>query len=174
MIRFSVIFLLMILVACRTEKTKDSTAKKWGTAHSVDFNQELNAREDLKIKLFLAHHRELKMDSTVSESGLRFMRYYQGIGPNLAKVGQEAMIRVKIELLDGRVCYETAKDEIERVVIAKSEKETGIHEALQRMMKGDKAKLILPSYLGHGLLGDRMKIPPQSVLYIDLQLIDLN
>jgi FKBP-type peptidyl-prolyl cis-trans isomerase len=174
MIRFSFIFLLLFLVACRAEKTKDSTAKKWGTAHSVDFNQELNAREDLKIKLFLAHHRELKMDSTVSESGLRFMRYFHGIGPDLAKVGQEAMIRVKIELLDGRVCYETAKDEIERVVIAKSEKETGIHEALQLMMKGDKAKLILPSYLGHGLLGDRMKIPPQSVLYIDLQLIDLN
>jgi FKBP-type peptidyl-prolyl cis-trans isomerase len=174
MIRFSIIFLSLLLFACRAEKTKESSGKKWGTAHSVDFNQELNAREDLKIKLFLAHHRELKMDSTVSESGLRFMRYYHGIGPNLAKVGQEAIIRVKIELLDGRVCYETAKDEIVRVVIAKSEKETGIHEALQLMMRGDKAKLILPSYLGHGLLGDRMKIPPQSILYIDLQLIDLN
>lgn len=173
MIRFSFIFLLL-LFACRAEKTKESTAKKWGTAHSVDFNQELNAREEIKIKLFLAHHQELKMDSIQSESGLRFMRYCHGIGPDLAKVGQEAIIRLKIELLDGRVCYETPQDEIERVVIAKSEKETGIHEALQLMMKGDKAKLILPSYLGHGLLGDRMKIPPQSALYIDLQLIDLN
>lgn len=173
MIRFSFIFLLL-LFACRAEKTKESTAKKWGTAHSVDFNQELNAREEIKIKLFLAHHQELKMDSIQSESGLRFMRYCHGIGPDLAKVGQEAIIRVKIELLDGRVCYETPKDEIERVVIAKSEKETGIHEALQLMRKGDKAKLILPSYLGHGLLGDRMNIPPQSALYIDLQLIDLN
>lgn len=173
MIRFSFIFLLL-LFACRAEKTKESTAKKWGTAHSVDFNQELNAREEIKIKLFLAHHQELKMDSIQSESGLRFMRYCHGIGPDLAIVGQLAIIRVKIELLDGRVCYETPQDEIERVVIAKSEKETGIHEALQLMMKGDKAKLILPSYLGHGLLGDRMKIPPQSALYIDLQLIDLN
>lgn len=173
MTRLLYFFLFISLIACRAEKTKDSTAKKWGTAHSVDFNQELNAREELKIKLFLAHHQELDMDSLQSESGLRFMRYCHGIGPDLAKVGQEAIVRVKIELLDGRVCYETAKGEIERVVIAKSEKETGIHEALQLMMKGDKAKLILPSYLGHGLLGDRMKIPPQSVLYIDLQLIDI-
>lgn len=173
MTRLLYFFLFISLIACRAEKTKDSTTKKWGTAHSVDFNQELNAREEIKIKLFLAHHQELKMDSVKSESGLRFMRYCNGIGPDLAKVGQEAIIRVRIELLDGRVCYETAKDEIERVVIAKSEKETGIHEALQLMKKGDKAKLILPSYLGHGLLGDRMKIPPQSVLYIDLQLIDI-
>lgn len=173
MIRFSVFFLVVVLLACRAEKPKDVHNKKWGTAHSVDFNQELNAREEIKINLFLAHHRELKMHATESQSGLRFMRYCEGSGEQTAKVGQEAIIRVKIELLDGRVCYETAKDEIERVVIAKSEKESGIHEALQLMKKGDKAKLILPSYLGHGLLGDRMKIPPQSVLYIDLQLIDL-
>ena len=173
MIRFPFFFLVLVLFACRAEKTKNKKEKKWGTAYSVDFNQELNAREEIKINLFLAHHPELKMHATESQSGLRFMRYSQGVGPDLAKVGQEAIIRAKIELLDGRVCYETAKEEIERVVIAKSEKESGIHEALQLMRKGDKAKLILPSYLGHGLLGDRMKIPPQSVLYIDLQLIDL-
>lgn len=174
MIRFLFFLLSIALLSCRAEKTKESNNKKWGTAHSVDFNQELNAREGLKIKLFLAHHRELKLLATESESGLRFMKYCIGSGEVLAQEGQEAIVRVKIELLDGRVCYETAKDEVERVIIAKSEKETGIHEALQLMRKGDKAKVILPSYLGHGLLGDRMKIPPQSVLYIDIQLIDLN
>lgn len=52
MIRFAFIFLVLILFACRAEKTKDKAAKTWGTAHSVDFNQELNAREEIKIKLF--------------------------------------------------------------------------------------------------------------------------
>ena len=174
MTRLIFLLLSIALLSCRAEKNKESKSKNWGTAHSVDFNQELNAREELKIKLFLAHHRELNMRATESQSGLRFMRYCVGIGEDLATEGQEAIIRLKIELLDGRVCYETAKDEVERVVIAKSEKETGIHEAVQLMMKGDKAKVILPSYLGHGLLGDRMKIPPQAVLYIDIQLIDIN
>jgi FKBP-type peptidyl-prolyl cis-trans isomerase len=76
-------------------------------------------------------------------------------------------------LLDGTICYQTKEEEIERITIARSEKESGVHEALQLMRKGDKAKLILPSYLAHGLLGDRSKIPPQSILYIDLQLIEL-
>ena len=174
MIRFLFFLFSIALLSCRAEKVKDSTSKKWGTAHSVDFNQELNSREELKINLFLAHHRELKSLATKSESGLRFMKYCVGSGEVVAQQGQEAIVRVKIELLDGSLCYETAKDEVERVIIAKSEKETGIHEALQLMRKGDKAKIILPSYLGHGLLGDRMKIPPQSVLYIDIQLIDLN
>ena len=67
----------------------------------------------------------------------------------------------------------TKPEEIERITIARSEKESGIHEALLCMRIGDKAKLILPSYLGHGLLGDRIKIPPQSILYIDIQLLAL-
>ncbi len=58
-------------------------------------------------------------------------------------------------------------------VLEKSEKETGVHEALRYMKKGDRAKLILPSYLGHGLLGDRESIPPQSILYIDLELVEI-
>jgi FKBP-type peptidyl-prolyl cis-trans isomerase len=41
------------------------------------------------------------------------------------------------------------------------------------MKKGVHAKLILPSHLAHGLLGDRDKIPPQSILYIDLELVEL-
>jgi FKBP-type peptidyl-prolyl cis-trans isomerase len=173
MIRLIPSFLLIFLFACRAEPQIKKKKSSWSKAHSVDFNQELNARETLKIKLFLAHHKDLKMDSLISLSGLRFMKYFQGSGETLAKAGDEAIVKLKIELLDGRVCYETEKDEIERLVIAKSEKESGIHEALLLMRKGDKAKLILPSYLGHGLLGDRMKIPPQSALYIDLQLIDI-
>jgi FKBP-type peptidyl-prolyl cis-trans isomerase len=107
-------------------------------------------------------------------SGLRYMIYEKGSAAQaLAHDGQQALVRLKVGLLDGTVCYQTKADQIERITIAHSEKESGIHEALQLMRKGDKAKLILPSYLGHGLLGDRSKIPPQSILYIDIQLIEL-
>ena len=146
--------------------------QKWGAAHSVDFNRELSVRENLKINTFLAHYSELHMQKT--NSGLRYMIYTKGAkNTPLAKDGQQALVRLQISLLDGTSCYQTKTDEIERITIAHSEKESGIHEALQLLRVGDKAKLILPSHLGHGLLGDRMKIPPQSILYIDVQLIDL-
>jgi FKBP-type peptidyl-prolyl cis-trans isomerase len=171
------VFVILLVIsfifsACRREKDKEQAGQKWSSQHSVDFNQELSVRENLKINTFLAHYTELQMQET--NSGLRFM-IYDKAAPNtpLAKDGQQALVQLKISLLDGTICYQTKPEEIERITIAHSEKESGIHEALQMLRIGDKAKLILPSYLGHGLLGDRMKIPPQSILYIDIQLIDL-
>ena len=163
---------LSLLSACRRPQPKTASKTDWSNAHSVDFNQELSAREELKIATFLAHYRELNMLKTAS--GLRYM-IYQKVPQALplAIEGQRAAIQVIIKTLDQRICYQTPKDEVEWLSIAHSEKETGIHEALLLMRKGEAAKLILPSYLGHGLLGDRQSIPPQSILYIDLKLIEL-
>jgi len=162
----------LLFSACRREEANEQSRQKWSTQHSVDFNQELSVRENLKINTFLAHYTHLKMQQT--PSGLRYMIYQKGnISEPLAREGQQALVRLKVGLLDGTTCYKTKPEEIERITIAHSEKESGVHEALQFMRKGDCAKLILPSYLGHGLLGDRSKIPPQSILYIDIQLIEL-
>lgn len=164
------IFCTLLLGACRGERKKMEN-REWSDNHSVDYNQEINEREQIQIKLFLAHYSYLKM--TLAESGLRYMIYKQGPAGELAKSGQTANIRVKVETLDGILRYETKADKTESFAIDKSEKESGIHEALKYMKVGDRAKLILPSYLGHGLLGDRQTIPPQAILYIDLELISL-
>jgi hypothetical protein len=169
---FCSLFSISLLSACKRPQPKTAPKTNWSNAHSVDFNQELSAREELKIATFLAHYRELKMQKTAS--GLRYMIYQKA--PQtlpLAIEGQRAAIQVVIKTLDQKICYQTPKDEVEWLSIAHSEKETGIHEALLFMRKGEAAKLILPSYLGHGLLGDRQSIPPQSILYIDLKLIEL-
>lgn len=164
--------LSIVLFSCRRPDAPKQAAQKWSSAHSVDFNQELSIRENLRIETFLAHYTQLKMTKT--PTGLRYFIYQRGEQQlSLGQDGQQALVRLQIGLLDGTTCYQTKPDEIERITIAHSEKESGIHEALQLLRKGDRAKLILPSYLGHGLLGDRMKIPPQSILYIDIQLIDL-
>lgn len=169
---FGLILLGQLLFSCRRTTSDQTHNQKWGAAHSVDFNQELSVRENLKINTFLAHYTDLHMQTT--ESGLRYMIYQKSQANSpLAKDGQQALVELKVSLLDGSLCYQTKEGEIERITIAHSEKETGIHEALQLMRKGDRAKLILPSHLGHGLLGDRMKIPPQSILYIDIELIEL-
>ncbi|MEY3075193.1 MAG: hypothetical protein RJB25_833 [Bacteroidota bacterium] len=169
---FILCFSGVLLFSCRRPEPEAKKKSNWGNAHSVDFNQELSVRENLKINTFLAHYRYLHMRQT--PSGLRFMIYNNGPQQNpLAKDGKEAMVALNVSLLDGTICYQTKPNEIERIKIAHSEKESGIHEALQMLRVGDRAKLILPSHLGHGLLGDRMKIPPQSILYIDIQLIEL-
>ena len=170
-IRFSYyLFVLLIIFSCRQEK-KPKEKKEWSSDHSVDFNRELTIREQMQIKLFLDHYTSLKMK--LCDSGLRYMIYKKGQGKELATTGQLATIKIKISLLDGTICYETIDNEYEHFGIEKSEKEFGIHELVTYMMVGDRAKAILPSHLGHGLLGDRQSIPPQSILYLDVELIDL-
>ena len=165
------LFVLLIIFSCRQEKKPQEEEKEWSNGHSVDFNQELTIREQIQIKLFLDHHTSLKMKS--SDSGLRYMIYKKGTGTEFAASGQFATIKIKISLLDGTICYETIDNEYEHFGIEKSEKEFGIHELVKYMKVGDRAKAILPSHLGHGLLGDRQNIPPQSILYIDVELIDI-
>ena len=51
--------------------------------------------------------------------------------------------------------------------------ETGLHEGIKYMKVGEKAKMILPSHLAHGLIGDSKKIPPRSTIVYDIELLDL-
>lgn len=166
------ISVINMIFSCRPEKTTQEKSKNdWSEDHSVDFNQEINEREQIQIRLFLEHFKSLKMKST--DSGLRYMIFKNGDGQSVAKSGQTVYTRLKIELLNGTVCHETPKGETENFVLEHGDKESGVHEALRYMKKGDRAKLILPSHLAHGLLGDRDKIPPQAILYIDLELVEL-
>ena len=171
--QLSYYFLVIFTIcSCRPEKPNQENPKhEWSDEHSVDFNQEINEREQIEIRLFLEHNKSLKMN--ITESGLRYMIYKNGVGESVAKSGQKVYTRMKVELMDGTICHETPTEETENYLLEHSEKESGVHEALRFMKKGDQAKLILPSYLAHGLLGDREKIPPQSVLFIDLELVEL-
>ena len=54
-----------------------------------------------------------------------------------------------------------------------SELETGLQEGLKKMRLGEKAILIIPSHLAHGLTGDQSKILPFTPLVIDITLKEL-
>lgn len=173
--RFTVPLILLLLFSCRNDSEQKTQAKQlepeWSSNHSVDFNQEIHVREELDIAIYLEHHKDLKMDQSIS--GLR----YQIVGNNnsietQAQEGDVLTIDLKIELLDGTICYET--DSIpETIVLGRSERESGLQEALSMMSEKDKAKLILPSYLAHGLLGDSKSIPPQSIIVMEVELLNI-
>tara|TARA_B100000767_G_C19620411_1_gene473768 strand:+ start:92 stop:616 length:525 start_codon:yes stop_codon:yes gene_type:complete len=171
------IFILLICVltissCAQKEEEVIGETKDWSMDHSVDFNQELHQREELAIKIYLAHHEDLKMIST--GSGLRYQLAKDRVGKGeKARVGDHLSLDMKIELMDGRLCYKT--DSIpEKFILGMSNDESGLHEVLQLMKSNEKAKLIVPSYLAHGLLGDSEKIPPQSILLIDVELLSIN
>ena len=98
------------------------------------------------------------------------MIYKDSAGNTNPKIGQEVWLDLTIKLLDGTTCYTSEDSEDEVFIVDKSDKESGLNEIVKLLTVGDKAKIILPSHLAHGLLGDFDKIPPQSILLIDVQL----
>ena len=162
----------LVLSSClQEEENNQLEPKDWSMDHSVDFNKEIHEREELAIEIYLAHHKDLKMIST--GSGLRYQLAKNRVGVGAkARIGDRVSLDLKIELLDGQLCYKT--DSIpNQFILGMSNEESGFHEALQLMKVNEKARLIVPSYLAHGLLGDSEQIPPQSILLIDVELLSL-
>ena len=160
------------MLSCKEDVTEESPKENWNMDHSVDFNKELHKREELAIEIYLAHHKDLKMTKTGSGIRYQFSKTQKGSG-YLASIGGLVTVDLKIGLLDGRICYDS--DSIpDRFVLGLSDEESGLQEVLQLMRAGDKSKIIVPSYLAHGLMGDSKMIPPQSILLIDVELLSIN
>jgi FKBP-type peptidyl-prolyl cis-trans isomerase len=102
--------------------------------------------------------------------------YFYLIKPNekadSIRSGQTIKVEYKIYLLDGTLCYQSESGKPQTVIVEKDQTESGIHRGLQMMRKGERARLLIPSYLAHGLLGDFDKIPPQSPIMVDLTVIN--
>ncbi len=173
--RLTALLILLLIFSCGNESDQTThvskTEPEWSSNHSVDFNQEIHVREEIDITMYLEHHKDLKMKQSIS--GLRYKIVgNDGSNKALAQEGDVLTLDLKIELLDGTICYET--DSIpETIVLGRSERESGLQEALAMMKENDKAKLILPSYLAYGLLGDSESIPPQSIIIIEVELLNI-
>lgn len=159
---------LVTLIACTPEE--QNKLPDWNNEKSAELNEDLALEEDLDIQMYLVKFEKMKVTET--GTGLRYIVMKAGDGA-IPQPGQDAKVKYKISLLDGTVCYETGKDELDVFRVDKSEMESGIHEGIKLMKIGEKAKLIFPSHLAHGLIGDLKKIPPLSTLVVDIELIEV-
>ena len=159
------------LIACQSDSQKENLAKVRSSEMKeplLHANKGLVSKESTEIEAYISR-RQWKMQST--GSGLRFLIYKNGNGP-LAEAGKYAFINYKISLLNGNECYRS-KDKPERFLIDQDNVESGLHEGIKMLHVGDKAILILPPHLAHGLIGDQEKIPPLSTIIYDIELVDI-
>lgn len=106
-------------------------------------------------------------------TGVKYMIYKQGEGLQ-AEPGLIALINFEMTLLDGTVCYSSKVSGPKSFKIEQSDLETGLFDAIVKMKVGDKAKIILPHFRAHGLIGDSRKIPPLSPVIYDVELKSLS
>jgi len=106
-----------------------------------------------------------------TKTGLRYYIFNDEEGENII-TNQKAVVNYTVTLLNGTECYST-KDGVEDFTVGKDYVESGLHKAITYMSKGDKAIVIIPSHLAHGLAGDFKKIPMRSTIIYNIELVDI-
>ena len=145
---------------------------EWTPNESSDMNKEWIQDEQFLIDEFV---RIQDWNMIESASGLRYMIYEIGSEESSSAIpGQLAWVEFEVAPLGDTVVYRSAIGQPESFRVEKDHVENGIHEVITYMRVGDRAKVILPSHLAHGLLGDSKKIPPLSPVVYDLKLIGLD
>lgn len=161
------IFAVLLIVGCSSDSENQ---------HPIDMNQlqedllnankKATALESNQIDSYI-ENKGLQVIKT--ETGLRY-HIYKDVKGDLISSNQKAVIKYTVTLLDGTKCYST-EDDVEEFTVGKDYVESGLHEGIAFMNIGDKAIIIIPSYLAHGLAGDFKKIPFRSTIVYDIELI---
>jgi FKBP-type peptidyl-prolyl cis-trans isomerase len=163
--------ILSLFVSCEPD-----TRPARSTAHImmmddtvVNYNRQVVKAEDEEMNDFIARH-QWKMSGTLT--GLRYMIYEKGKGVKVNK-GDKVILKYVMSLLNGQKVYSSDSLGLKIIFPGTSEGETGLQEALQLMREGDHAKLLVPSHLAYGLLGDMKRIPARATLVYDVEIVSV-
>jgi FKBP-type peptidyl-prolyl cis-trans isomerase len=167
---FSFLLLSIFVHACKNDPTKKELP--------------FNSKEEYEETIIASHQNFLKIekekilkfiDSTGYEfqktgTGLRFCITDSSKGDGFSS-SDIAVIRYQLKSIEGELLYETRPELAQEFAVDYDEVETGLHEAIKFMKVGEKAIVILPTHLAHGITGDRAAIKTQTTLVYYLNVI---
>lgn len=111
-----------------------------------------------------------KMPVVKTLSGIRYYVYEPSKKGDSIKDNMSIEMDFDVSLLDGTLCYSSKTEGKRTFVVSHDDVESGVHAGVKYLKRGDKAILLIPSPLAHGLLGDMNKIPPQSPIVCDVRI----
>lgn len=133
----------------------------------VEANKQLLKKENDEIDYYVkTHHKNF----IKTQSGIRYFVLQTTKNGDSIKINSKVALNYTLSLLTGDVCYTSEKNKPKQISVGNDDVESGLHRGLQYLKKGDKALLILPSNLAHGLLGDFKKIPPQMPIIYEIEI----
>lgn len=133
--------------------------------------QEEQAQKNLKEgEEFLAANAK-KEGVKVTKSGLQYQVIKSGKGKT-PKANDTVKTHYHGTLIDGTV-FDSSVERNEPAIFPVSGVIPGWTEALQMMKEGDKWKLFIPAKLAYGDRGAGQRIPPNSVLIFEIELLEV-
>lgn len=130
-------------------------------------NKQLVQKENDEMDYYEKTH---QMKFVKTPSGVRYFVYTPSAKGDSIRDSSKVSLEYKVSLLNGTECYSSKKDGRKNIVVGFEDIESGIQKALLYFKRGDKALVLIPSHLAHGLLGDFKKIPPQMPIVYDIEI----
>jgi FKBP-type peptidyl-prolyl cis-trans isomerase FkpA len=131
----------------------------------VRANKDLVALEQKDIENYISRQ---NWEMIETGSGLQYMIYQQGNGKKV-ELGKVIQCAYETSLLTGKTCYSSDELGPKEFLVGRGGVESGLEEAALLFREGDRVKIILPSHLAFGLVGDDDCIPKKAVLVYDLE-----
>ena len=168
----SIIFLGLLLAGCHNAKEQPQLPIDASTLSNriQSVNKELiNEDKHHIVRYFERRNWPYK----ATGSGLYYYIYHQGNGKK-AVSGCDVTISYSVSLLNGTFCYGGDKPVEKSIVPGMGKEVSGLEEGILQMKEGDKAILVIPPHLAHGLLGDEERIPARSIIVYNITLLKVS
>ena len=161
---------LVLLASCQGKPQPVQSQSNDQLKESLEqANRYLANEEEEEIQNYVRRH-QWEMVST--GTGLLYQIVQSGDGP-LIQPGQAVMAEYVLYNLFGDVVYSSQTEGPMRFVVGQGGVVTGLDEAVRHLHRGDVARVIVPSHLGYGLLGDQKSVPSKATLIYTLNIIEV-
>lgn len=164
--------LMFFFVACTPEKKTEKPEFNQSKVKQqfIKANQQVVVKEGDEMDYYQKSH---QMTFVKTTEGIRYYVYKPSIKGDSIKDGNIIKINYTISLLDGTECYSSKTDGAKEFKVGMENLEDGLHKAVLYLKTGDKALILIPSHFAHGLMGDSRKIPPQSPIVYDVEILSV-
>jgi FKBP-type peptidyl-prolyl cis-trans isomerase len=170
------IVVLLYFTSCISNNTKNGSNGNHLNRTSdleeqlIEANKRVVETESQQIDFFISRY---GWDISTTETGLRYWIYETKNDGKNPIDGNIVKLAYTLKNIKGDLIYSSDKDGFLSFELGKSNEPAGLQEGLRLMKLNEKAKLIIPSHLGHGLTGDSKSIGSKMTLIYDVNLIGI-
>ena len=166
---YSVLFviLLSLLQSCNNDvpitDLSDVKGKQSYETNMMTASNYVAKSEETEIDGYIKRRRWNDMKRM--ENGLRIWEYQKG--ERAITYDDEVIFYYSVQSVAGKDIY---VDECDTIIVGRNEPNIGVDKAMLFLHHGSKAKLILPSHLGYGFIGDSDRIGTNMILIYDIEI----
>ncbi len=159
---------ILTLASCRENRDRQEKKISISKEQLAEINRQLMIKDRERI---LSYIERKGLQMTETHTGLWITTDTEGKG-NIGE-GDNVTLEYVCSLLDGTVVYNSDNEGMMSFEVGRSDLPSGLNEGVKLLDEGSEATLIVPGYLGYGLLGDEKKIPARSILVYEIKVVSV-